>query len=139
MAIRDCYYLEKEREWHHYNSLPSNMEMDGLSGIGTEAGVYSFSKTGSAFLPKGKNTWVALSTPDDFYFSCPVQISETELLVIGGGRLESKRKQVWKLDINTGLWKSMNPLKIARWQHGCSVYRENGQSHYVVIAGRNLL
>ena len=137
MAIRDCYYLEKERKWHHYNSLPSNMEMDGLSGIGTEAGVYSFSKTGSAFLPKGKNTWVALSTPDDFYFSCPVQISRTEILVMGGIPRSTHGKEVWKLDINTWNWKKMNDLKAARQGFGCSAYKHNGQTQYVLVAGKN--
>ena len=112
------------------------MQMDGLSGIGTEAGVYSFSATGSAFLPKGSNAWVQISTPAAFHFSCLVQISKTELLVMGG-RSSGTGKQVWKLDINQGLWKRMEKDLIEdRWSFGCSVYKQNGQSQYVLVAGK---
>ena len=82
------------------------MTMNGLSGIGTEAGVYSFSKTGSAFLPTRSNAWVQISTPATFHFACLVQISKTELLVMGGAPSgDIAIKQVWKLDINKRIWK----------------------------------
>ena len=99
--------------------------MNGLSGIGTEAGVYSFSAKGSAFLPKGSNAWVQISTPAAFHFSCPVQISRTELLVMGG-RSSGTGKQVWKLDINKRLWKRMEKdLMAQRYSFGCNVYKQN--------------
>ena len=111
--------------------------MNGLSGIGTEAGVYSFSQTGSAFLPKGSNAWVPIGTPATFEFSCLVQISKTEILVIGGRPLNSNGKQVWKLDINQRLWKRMEKDLIEkRWSFGCSVYKQNGKSQYVLVAGK---
>ena len=110
--------------------------MNGLSGIGTEAGVYSFSRTGSAFLPKGSNTWLTISTPATFDFSCLVQISKTELLVMGG-KYRGTGKQVWKLDIYQGHWKRMEKDLIEkRWSFGCSVYKQNGQSQYVLVAGK---
>ena len=116
------------------------MTMDGQSGVGTEAGVYSFSRTGSAFLPKGSNTWLTISTPATFDFSCLVQISKTELLVMGGLGGKSSgpgTKQVWKLDINKRSWKRMEKDLIAqRSSFGCSVYKQNGQSQYVLVAGK---
>ena len=112
--------------------------MNGLSGIGTEAGVYSFSKTGSAFLPTRSNAWVQISTPATFHFACLVQISKTELLVMGGAPSgDIAIKQVWKLDINKRLWKRMEKdLMAQRYSFGCSVYKQNGQSQYVLLAGK---
>ena len=112
------------------------MTMNGLSGIGTEAGVYSFSATGSAFLPKGSNAWVPISTPATFDFSCLVQISRTELLVMGG-RSSGTGKQVWKLDINKRLWNRMEKdLIIQRWSFGCDMFKQSGRSQYVLVAGK---
>ena len=113
------------------------MIIGGLSGLGTEEGVYSFSRTGSAFLPKGNNAWKSLTTPPTakFYYSCPVQISRTELLVMGGHPTGTYGKQVWKLDITTGDWTQMKNMTTGRYGFGCSAYRKNGQTHYVLVAG----
>ena len=136
--MHSCYYLEKKVQWRKYNSLPGNMTMTGLSGLGTEKGVYSFSKTGSAFLPKGSNTWRPLSSPIplNFHYSCPVQISKTELLIMGGNPERSYGKQVWKLDIEKGQWEKLRNMTTARHVFGCSLYRQNGQKPYLLVAGK---
>merc|ERR1712098_427109 len=44
-------------------------------------------------------------------------------------------KQVWKFDITTGDWTQMKNMTTARQGFGCSAYRKNGQTHYVLLAG----
>ena len=114
------------------------MTMDGLSGIGTAAGVYSFSYTGSAFLPARTNALVPINTPATFDFSCLVQISRTELLVMGGRASGTGyHGQVWKLDINKRLWNRMEKdLIIQRWSFGCGMFKQSGRSQYVLVAGK---
>ena len=119
------------------------MLLYSLSGVGTDAGVYAFSQSESAFLPKGQNDWIPLNNPNStrFYSTCVVQISHSELFVMGGSfnHRNENRKQVWKLDINTHLWTRINDMKRPRMSFGCSVFKKNGKSQYVLLSGLDFL
>ena len=117
--------------------VPKNIHLYSLSGVGTEAGVYAFSQSESAFLPKGENDWIPLNNPNNtrFYSNCAVQISHSELFVMGGSFDGNKGNQVWKLDINTHLWTRINDMKRPRMSFGCSVFKKNGKSQYVLLSG----
>ena len=79
---------------------------DGRSFINTPKGVYAFGFGGIAFLPRGQKEWTEgpkLPFGQDlkFYYSCPVLISDTEILLIGGAKIYGDyagdyRKQVIK-------------------------------------------
>ena len=87
----NCLKLDKtngQTNWTEYNQLPSILGWpDGRSFINTPKGVYAFGGGGIAFLPKGKKEWTDGPTfPNSnfkFYYSCPVLISDTEILLLG--------------------------------------------------------
>ena len=61
---------------------------DGRSFINTPKGVYAFGYGGIAFLPNGQKEWTEGPKPPEsdfqFYYTCPVLISDTEILLLGG-------------------------------------------------------
>ena len=116
----------------------------GQSGIGTSSGLFGFSKNGSAFLPRGSNSWIELQTPSNssFQLSCVVPISTSELLVMGGGVNNADGRKVWKLTISDNFtsheWTNMKELKTERWGHGCSLHSTEHHEKYVILAGKNI-
>ena len=89
----NCLKLDKsngQTKWTVYNTQPSilgfNYE-EGRSFINTPIGVFAFGYGGIAFLPKGQREWTeGPKLPNSniiFYYSCPVLISDTEILLLG--------------------------------------------------------
>ena len=102
--IPNCHKLDKtngQTKWTEYNKVPSlSRYSDGRSFINTPKGVYAFGYGGIAFLPKGKKEWTeGPKLPNSnfkFYYSCPVLISDTEIMLLGGAPIASYGKQVIK-------------------------------------------
>ena len=103
-ASGNCHKLDKtngQTKWTEYNKVPSLLGYsDGRSFINTPKGVYAFGYGGIAFLPKGKKEWTeGPKLPNSnfkFYYSCPVLISDTEIMLLGGAPIASYGKQVIK-------------------------------------------
>ena len=101
-ASGNCHKLDKtngQTKWTEYNKVPSLLGYtDGRSFINTPKGVYAFGFGGIAFLPKGKKEWTeGPKLPNSnfqFYYSCPVLISDTEIMLLGGAPIASYGKQV---------------------------------------------
>ena len=96
-CLPNCFKLDKtngQTKWTEFNQLPSfltdvpSYRTDGRSFINTPKGVYAFGYGGIAFLPNGQKEWTKGPNPPQpdfrFYYTCPVLISDTEILLLGG-------------------------------------------------------
>merc|ERR1711990_536563 len=90
-SCNNCLKLDKtngQTKWTVYNTQPSILRLEaGRSFINTRIGVFAFGYGGIAFLPKGQREWTeGPKLPNSnviFYYSCPVLISDTEILLLG--------------------------------------------------------
>ena len=96
-CLPNCFKLDKtngQTKWTEFNQLPSfltdvpSYRTDGRSFINTPKGVYAFGYGGIAFLPNGQKEWTEGPKPPEsdfqFYYTCPVLISDNEILLLGG-------------------------------------------------------
>ena len=82
------------------------------------------------WLPSGSSTWVHGGSIPDPHFEqgCGVQISSTEILLIGG---EDSKQRILKFNVDTEEWTEMDEkLQPGRYRHSCVVFKNN-----IIVSG----
>ena len=127
-----CLQL-KEKNWVHHSDLIDWRRY--ATAITMAKGTFLFggswpSQKTWEWLPSGSSTWVhggSIPHPGINY-GCGVQISSTEILLIGGYLSEQR---ILKFNVETEEWTEMDEkLQPGRYQHSCVVFKNN-----IIVSG----
>ena len=134
--LQECLIL-KGKNWVHHSELIKRREY--ATAITMAKGTFifgsswlskdSFSQKTWEWLPSGSSTWVhGGSIPDPGFKGCGVQISPTEILLIGG---KYSKQRILKFNVETEEWTEMDEkLQPGRYYHSCVVFKDN-----IIVSG----
>ena len=131
--FKQCYSLDiKEKRWIHHSNL--TQERYFATSVTMPNGVYIFggsnSPTTTDFLPKNSGVWQAVPSiiPNGFKWGCGVQISQEDLLLIGGWGTEDRLLEFNTTTNNFTIRGSK--LQQGRRGHSCTLLNDT-----IIVAG----